>query len=169
MFPNKQWCAFYTECQRELTAGDEILELGFETFVPTQKRLRRLPSGRVAPRETALFPRYGFVRFSLQFDYWWPIVEARSVIDLLRHDKAPARVPDQAIDILQLAQRVGIFDHTKPPAVGVGVQITAGPFAGFLGKIIRARTGDRMDVLLKMFASETVATIPLTALKEVTA
>lgn len=166
-FHGKHWYVFYTHAKAETTAGASIAELGFPVFVPTERRIQRLPNGRPRPKENALFPRYGFVKFEADRDAWPAILDAKGVMDLLRHNQTPIPVPNSCVNALQLAQNVGIFDRTKPPRIGQEVQITAGPFTGLFGKILRARTADRMDVLLKFLGAECNATIPLVALKEI--
>jgi transcription antitermination factor NusG len=166
MFHGQRWHVVYTAINAEACARDEICKLGFPVFVPFEKRIRRLPNRKPFEYRTAYFPRYGFVRFDL--DQNWPaILGAKGVVDLLRNNGIPIPVPDRAVDALKVADRIGLFDKTKPPAVGMEVEVTAGPFSGLLGRIMRARTGDRMDVLLKMFGeTEITATIPLMALRE---
>lgn len=164
-----KWFCFYTRIRAEAAAGASICDLGFHTFVPLEKRMARVPGRKPKAYETALFPRYGFVQFSLS-DRDWPIIlDADGVLDLLRSDDKPMSINSQIIDGLRLADSCGLFDRTKPPKVGMSVIVTSGPFASALGRIERARTADRMDVLLKIFGGETRATIPLGSLREVAA
>lgn len=162
----RNWYVFYTYARAEQAACDAVSKLGFPVFVPTEKRIQRLPNGKPRPQEKALFPRYGFVQFG-PADPWSQILDADGVMDILRHDLTPIAVPDDVMNKLRLAQKLGVFDHTKPPEVGTEVQVTSGPFGGWIGKILRCRTGDRADVLLKFLGAECSATIPLMALKEI--
>lgn len=167
MFHGEQhWYVFYTRAKAEKAASERISHLGFPVFVPLEKRIQRLPNGKPRPKENALFPRYGFVQFKPE-DPWSKILDADGVMDILRHELTPIPVPDDCMNRLRLAQNLGIFDHTKPPAIGTSVQVTSGPFGGWIGKILRCRTGDRADVLLKFLGAECSATIPLIALKEI--
>lgn len=167
MFHEKQrWHVVYTAINAEAIASAEIAKLGFPTFCPFEKRIRRLPNRKPHTYQTAYFPRYGFVQFAATDCNWTSILGAKGVLDILRNNARPLPVSDHVVDALKLADRVGLFDKTKPPSVGMTVEVTAGPFSGLLGRIMRARTGDRMEVLLAMFGAEVSATIPLAALRE---
>lgn len=161
---DKRWYVFYTHARAEKAAGKSISDLGFPVFIPTEKRLYRLPSGKRSFAETALFPRYGFVQFGPK-EQWSQIRRVDKVVDVLRHDLIPIPVPDECIDRFKLADKLGIFDRTKPPAVGTTVQITSGPFGGWFGKIIRSKTDQRADVLIRFLGAECRATVPLNALR----
>ena len=161
----QRWRVFYTGIRAELAAGAAIADLGFQTFIPTEKRILRAPNRKPRLCVTALFPRYGFVRFSAN-DEWGPILTADGVQDILRSNNIPLAVNDSCIDGLKLADEIGVFDKTKPPKAGMMVEVTQGPFASLMGKVLRARTGDRVDVLLKFLGADVPATIHLGALRE---
>lgn len=163
---DKRWFVFVARSRSEKLAGESIRDLGFPVFIPTERRIQRLPNGKPRISENALFPRYGFVQFH-PADPWSQILDADGVMDILRHELTPIPVPDDCMNKLQIAEKLGVFDHTKPPQKGMTVQVTSGPFGGWIGKILRARTGDRADVLLKFLGAECQATIPLMALKEI--
>jgi transcriptional antiterminator RfaH len=140
--------------------------MGYDVLVPFEKRIQRKPGCKARAYESALFPRYGFVRFGIENDHWGEIKAAAGVLDLVRTNSVPRTVPDQAIEALKLAEAVGTFDRTVPPKVGVKVEATDGPFSGFIGTIIRARTGDRVDLLAKILGAERIVTMPLSTLRE---
>lgn len=160
-----RWFAFYAQPSAEKRAGESIRDLGFPVFVPFEKRIRRRPNRKPQHYETALFPRYGFVQFAMT-DEWGPIKSADGVSDLVCTNWTPRPIPDHVIDALKLADSMGLLDRTQPHKVGQNVELTEGPFAGFIGKILRARSGDRVDILLDMFGSAVSATAPIATLKE---
>lgn len=162
-----RWHVFYTQTRAEKTAQESIRELGFPVFVPFEKRIQRPRNRKPRLCEVALFPRYGFVQFEINKDRWGEIVTADGVAEIIRMNSIPCSVPDAVIDGLRLAETVGVFDKTKPPAVGVNVEVSEGPFAGLIGKVMRARTGDRMDVLLKFLGGECLVTAKWGTLREV--
>jgi transcriptional antiterminator RfaH len=158
------WFVFYSEPRAEMKAAQSIKDIGFDAFVPVERRIKRKPRRMMI--ESALFPRYGFIKLDLEADAWGLALAADGVIDLLKTNSIPSPVRSGIVEGLIVADNAGIFDHTAPPKIGMPVEITSGPFAGLIGKIKRSRTGDRMDVLLKMFNSEQNVTIPLANLKE---
>jgi transcription antitermination factor NusG len=161
-----RWYVVYTAPQAERRAVDGIMHLGFECFLPMERRVRRKPRVKPQVYEAPLFPRYGFVRFDINRDGWGGILETDGVMDLLRPNNVPVSVPTTIIDGLRLADSIGLLDHTQPPKLGSLVEVTDGPFSGLLGKIMRARSGDRVDVLLKILNGAVRSTFPLSMLRE---
>lgn len=166
---HRKWYVFYTYIRSELDAGAAIQDLGFQTFIPLEKRIRRAPNRKTQIVNSALFPRYGFVNFDIEREQWGQIRDVNEVIDVLRVNQVPVSVKSEIIEGFKLADSAGIFDRTKPPKVGMPIEVTSGPFMGWLGKIVRARSAERMEVALKLFGSEIAATIPLGSLKEIAA
>ena len=161
-----RWYVFYTHVHNEKRAGEKIQELGYDVLVPFEKRIQRKAGKKPREYESPLFPRYGFVRFDINEMAWGRITEADGVIDVVRSNAVPRCVPDARIDELRLAINMGLLDRTVPPKVGVQVESTEGPLTGFIGKILRARAGDRVDVLFNILGAERVVTTPLSALRE---
>lgn len=157
----ERWFVFFTHPSAEKRAQESITELGLPVFVPFEKRIQRRPGRKSRLYEAALFPGYGFVRFDMNDDRWGSIKHSDGVVDLLGSGGVPSSVPDGAIDGLKLAETVGLFDRTKPPSVGMSVEITDGPFASWIGKVTKARSGDRIDVLLNIFGADRSVTIPV--------
>ena len=150
---------FYANIRAEKAAGEEINEIGYQTFVPMETHRNKRPS--------ALFPRYGFVRFDINHPGWGEIIDTKGVIDLIRMNRIPRAVPEAVISGLQLADQMGLFDHTKPPKVGTMVEIMDGhPFANEIGRICNIPKNRRARVLLKVMGGERIVSVPLPALRE---
>jgi transcriptional antiterminator RfaH len=167
------WHCFITRPRAEKAACEAIRDLGFLVYLPLEKSIRRRWNGKAVAVEHALFPRYGFVQFNMLGDPWGEIAHANGVMDVLRRgDGLPNPVPDDAIKMLRMAHDLGLFDHTKPkpfefPKAGMRVKIAIGPFEGFIGRIARARSADRIKVLLQWLGAEREVTVPLAALEQV--
>lgn len=164
-----RWYVFYTYPPIEAVrlAGASINDLGYQTFIPWEKRRQRAALRRSRIYETPLFPRYGFVQFDIDRDDWGCIKYAKGVVDILRSNSIPQSVPQMVIDGLKLSENMGLFDKTKPPSIGMDVLVTYGPFHEFIGKVKRARYKDRVDVLLNFLGSERLVTVPVVNLKEI--
>lgn len=159
----RAWHAFRTNIKCEYRAKIGIEILGFETFVPLEQKYIRRRGFRVKV-QNPLFSRYGFVKFDVEKDDWGPIKEVDGVEDILRNNQLPVRVPAQEIEKLKLAQTYGLFDRTKAPLPfkpGTDVEIGEGPYAGFIGKVVKARSADRIKILLSMFGANREIDIPL--------
>ena len=149
------WHAFRTEIKSEFRAERGLNGLGFETFVPIEK-LAIIRCRRKHIIENPLFPRYGFVKFDVELDHWGQIYDTKGIEDILTNNQIPVRVPERDISQLKLAQKFGLFDRTKKPMPfkqGDEVEIGEGPFTGFIAKVQKARSGDRIKVLLEFFGS----------------
>lgn len=166
-FPSElRWYAIYTHPQAEKAAGESIRDLGYRAFIPQEKRIQRRPGRKPRHYEAALFPRYGFVQFDINDHRWGGIVDTDEIVDVIRNNGIPCAVPNHIIEGLQLAEKVGAFDRTIPFKTGGSVEVTEGPFAGWIGKIKRARTDDRVDVLLHILGGDRVVTTTFSSLRE---
>lgn len=162
-----RWYAFYTHARAEKKAEQAIAELGYAVFVPFEKKIRRKPGRKPMQYNAPYFPRYGFVRMDINKPEWGAIKEADGVTDLVRTASIPRSVPDAIIDTLRLMQNMGVLDATKPFKAEMEVEITDGPFRDLIGRVRRARSGDRADVLIKgLFGADRVVDVPLAYLRE---
>jgi transcriptional antiterminator RfaH len=165
------WFCYVSRPRAERDAGAAIAALGYQVYVPLEKRIVGRPKAKARVVERALFPRYGFVQFDPYSDPWGEIIDADGVVDILHNGDNPSAVPDAAIEHLMLATDMGLFDFTKPKQnsimkAGARVRITDGPFAGFVARVIQARAADRIKVLLRWLGAEREMTVPLSALRE---
>ncbi len=99
---------------------------------------------------------------------WGQICHADGVFDVLRNDGRPMRLPHGFVESLQHAEQLGLFDYTKAPApfaICSQVQLDrTGPFAKMIGKVKRARSRDRIDVLLNYLNREMLVNVPIARL-----
>lgn len=163
-----RWYVFSTYPRKEKEAEKAVRDLGFSVFIPFEKKIRRRPGRKPMPYERAYFPCYGFAHFDINDKRWALIRKADGVLDVLRSvDGIPVAVRDSAIDELHLAESMGILDQTKPPKAGIEVEVMEGPFSTLMGKVLRARSGDRADILFKgILGAERMVTLPLSFLRE---
>ena len=167
-FPmGERYYAFYTHIHAEKITQRSIGELGYQTFIPFEKRILRRPGAKPRVYEAPLFPRYGFVKFDINDQNWGQIKYCKGVVDVLRNDGIPISVSQSDMDKFILAESMGLFDRTKPPAAGMMVLVTSGPFADMIGKVVKARAKDRVDILLNFFGSMREVEIPLVNLREI--
>ena len=166
----ERWYVFYSFPNLEKKAADAIFqETGCPTYVPVEKRIRRRPGVKAREYETAVFSRYGFVRFDINKSEWGGISDCKFVVGLIRQNSVPLAVPERVIDSIIVADRAGLFDRTKPPAIGKEVEIIDGSMAGLIGKVLRARAKEKLDVLLNFLGSEITATVSIANLRMIDA
>lgn len=128
-----------------------INELGFETYIPVERR--NIPRNhrkylRIMP---LLGANYLFVRFDRERDEWGAILADPGIHDILGHMQIPQRIPDLMIERIRREEEAGVFDFTKPFsafAQGDSVEIKEGPFAGLMAKVRSASPKKRVRLLL---------------------
>lgn len=161
--PSLHWFVIWTQTRSEFDAVAEIERLGFAAYCPLEK-CRRFRRNRREIFTRPLFPRYAFVEFDPS-QPWSEICHADGVLDILRNDNIPMRLPEGFVENLQHLQQLGLFDHTKLPAPfppGSRVMLDAsGPFAELIGKVKRTRTRDRVDVLISYLNREILVNVPI--------
>lgn len=130
------WYAIYCRSRREKEVERDLIEDGFEAYLPKIKK-QRVWSDRKKWVEMPLFPSYCFVRVSnkeyfqvLQHDAVVKYVSFGGVASVMRdqHIEAIKRVLGENLDFEVTALRF------KP---GQMVKIDVGPMAGCCGEIVR--------------------------------
>ena len=166
----KGWHVIYTNVKCEFRAKLGLRAKGFEVFLPTQERwVRHARYKKKVVR--ALFTRYLFIRFDIERDEWyWPIRSTDGVMDLLRNNDIPLRIPDEAVAQLQRAQEAGMFDETSALVrLGKGSKVKPikGPFADLVGKLENADDRARVEVLFQILGGERVLRFAISDLRPV--
>ena len=151
-----RWHVCVTDSRAERETVEDIHELGFEAYCPTERH-KRFIRGRKTIVEGALFPRYIFVAFDAEGN-WPALLEVDGVCDVLRNNGAPSPVPDAVVPKLMRMQKNGLFDFTRAPNPFPPNSIARtdddGPFADLLVRIKRVRSNDRLDVVLNWLAGK---------------
>jgi transcriptional antiterminator RfaH len=146
---------FVSHTVEAFDAEHEIIELGFETFAPAERRYRKA-RGRKTVSVLPLFANYIFVRFDREKDSWENILSLDAVQDILMVADLPVRIPDGLITTLRRGEEAGAFDYVRTtPAfkIGQSVQVKEGPFTGLIGKIKAAKAHKRVKILLDSLGS----------------
>ncbi len=163
-----RWHVCFTDSRCEQEACNDIIELGFPAYSPTERH-KRFRHGRKTIVESALFPRYLFARTTE--DNWPVLLEVDGICDVLRNNGTASAVPDAIIDKLKRCQAHGLFDHTRAPnpfPPGSRVELDDdGPFASLIAQVLRVRSADRCDVLLRYLGREMMVNISMARLAHV--
>ena len=153
-----RWYAAYTDARREDFALDGLRGTGLLCYAPQELRIIRHARQEMQVQRP-LFPRYCFIgvppRSQVELAYG-----VRGVSWLLGGWERPSVVSICAILELAMAERAGMFDHTKPrdehPAFVIGqeVRFLDGPLVGRMARVAEAPEGERIVVFLGMFGQE---------------
>jgi transcriptional antiterminator RfaH len=165
-----RWHVVFTKDRHEPKSCGKIKELGFEVFLPFERH-RRFKRGRRSYVQTPLFPCYLFARFDSADARWNEIRGCAGVLDVLCNQGKPLAMPLGLTEKIQRMQLLGLFDHTKPPnpfPPGTSVALDDdGPFAEFEAKVLRARTADRVDLLIRYLNNELTINVSLSRLSNI--
>ena len=148
---NSAWYVAQTQIQSEAKAGANLVQQGFEVYVPRYLRTVR-HARRVNVVKAPLFPSYIFVRIDMETQRWRAINSTVGVKRLVGHEGTPARIATDVVEGLKEHEQADGFMSMMSPAVrfkaGDAVRILRGAFDSCRG-IFQARTdNERVEILL---------------------
>lgn len=147
-----KWFVAVSKPAQEYRASYELLNQGFDTFIPTIS---------LKP----MFPRYLFVKFDRDKDSWGSIRSTRGCIDLLRSGYLPQSVPDSVMDALMAYKDEPDAIPAEPVYTkGQRVTVIGGPFSAFEGLFQKSAQG-RVKVLLSLFGTQREVEMPITDIR----
>lgn len=168
-----QWYLVYTEPACEYTAAYWLQRQGFMTFIP-EYHVRRRRRGETCHSDMPVFASYVFVGQGLGEGRFKTIEETRGVLRLISVEGTPLRVPDEVIAELRDAvknhqfiedgKRGGVR-YVRPGVtaaelarvkLGDDVLVTDGPFASFIGNVVRKGGRGELGVLIDLFNKKTL-------------
>ena len=125
----EEWLVVYTKPRWEFKVRDALLAHEMNIFLPAVTARHPGKPPRVQP----LFPRYLFVRLDLDLGIPEPLRWTPGVSHLVSFGERPARMPDEAIDLIR-EYVTDLEDGGGPPMhdfhVGQRVHIRSGPLQG---------------------------------------
>lgn len=154
------WYALRTVTRQERSVAANLSERGFTFFLPMETNWRAVRGMAREPRTEPLMPGYVFVLCAQEdFANLHGIEGVQGFVRYQRDDGLawPAAFPLSAILGLQIEERAGAYDNTRShkvryrPGKGDKVQITAGPYFGFIAKVLAAPQAGRCKLLIEGF------------------
>ena len=131
-----QWVAIYTNPRAEKKSSTRLQELGFETYLPLQRKLHRW-SDRWKSVEVPLFPSYLFVKMRNK-----DVARIRNVEGvgyIVAWSNKPAIVPDSQVEairrLMEAEAAVNVVNDSRMKK-GATVRIIGGQFEGMEGELI---------------------------------
>lgn len=153
------WFALYTRTRFELKVGDELLKMGYESYVPTQKTLRHW-SDRKKWIEEPLFKSYCFVRLAPEL-YREPL-KVNGVIKYVWLDGKPSPVRDSEIETIRL------LCSSEMPLEAIGlslekgckVNITEGALKGLSGEYLNKSGQNKILIRIDSISHGLLVSVP---------
>ncbi len=142
------WYAIYTKPKQEDRAEENLARASIEVFNPKLRR-KRLVRGKYEHVIRPFFPNYLFAKFD-PFRQYHLIKYARGVRGIIGNKGIPWPVSEDIISIIKSRMNEeGLIVISPDIKVGDKVEITEGPFTGFIGIFEREmKDKDRIVVLL---------------------
>ena len=130
----------------------QLQDLIKEIRVPTETVVEIKEDGKRKEVERKIFPGYVMVKMIVTDESWYAVRNIRGCTGFVGTTTDPIPLTDEEV------AKLGVETKTVKVSfeVGYSVQITAGPFEGFVGTVdsINADMG-RMTVIVSMFGRET--------------
>lgn len=163
------WFVFYADPQREKLASLRLKERGYEVYLPLERGYRII-NKRKTVVERPLFPRYGFVAIDLETQDFYKLRGTEGCRDVLRLAGIPKSIPTSVVDGFRSAEELNTFDRTKTPALAEGDKVrVTGPLADYIGRVVKADSHARIQVLFELFGQDTTVITSLDKIKRVAA
>lgn len=138
---------------------------GFSTFQPLERRTI-VKGGRIHEQVRPFFASYVFISYSGSMAPWSLVNSTYGVSRLVKFGDRPAPVPPKVLADLRAAcdlnDVVTTFQHFDE---GMSVEVTAGAFANFVGRVERLVPGERAMVLLEFMGTNTRVALPRSRLR----
>jgi transcription termination/antitermination protein NusG len=142
------WYAVWTRSRHEQTVREQLMQKGYETFLPTVVRWSRWKD-RKKKIDWPLFPGYCFVRFDGRERL--PIVSCAGVVRIVGFEGQLATIPDEEIDsIRRLIDSALPYDPCPLIPEGSMVEVVHGPLKGVTGRLVRKGTQARLILAVNL-------------------
>jgi transcription antitermination factor NusG len=153
----KNWYPLYTKSRYEKKAYQNLINAGYEAFLPLQKSLRQW-SDRKKFVDMPLFSSYVFVRIPKTRLY--DVLQVPGVVRFIYFNNKPATVRDKEIELIKKI----LFEGTEVEVLdgkietGTPITITSGLFSGYEG-IIKRTTSTKLIIEIESINKTLLVTI----------
>ncbi len=130
------WYAVYTKSRREKEVERDLLEDGYEAYLPTVRKLRQW-SDRKKWVEMPLFSGYCFVKVS-HLEYF-KVLQHPGIVKYVSFGGKASPVPDRQIEAVKriMGENLDFEVTTDRFKKGQVVEIDVGPMSGCQGEIVQ--------------------------------
>jgi transcriptional antiterminator RfaH len=165
----RNWYAVYCHAQKERLAKEQLLNQGFDVYLPLYKKVTR-HARQIREVSAPLFPRYLFVGFDAQKEQWRSVNSTRGVACLvMQSGEKPRSVPDKVIYQLQESEdEVGLVSLAALELFqpGQSVRILEGVFAGHVAIYQKMTDKERAEILLHFLNQDVRMQVPAHAIEK---
>lgn len=156
-----RWFAVQTKPGRETVAEANLLQQGFEAYLPRYRRQISHARRRTTVK-APLFPGYLFVRLDLDTCRWRAINGTLGAIGLVCFGDRPTSLGDEVVDAIRAREdKDGLIELVRADELSEGdrVAVESGAMSGMTGVFMTAKDTDRVVVLFKLMGRDVNATV----------
>jgi len=146
------WYAVHTHPQSEDKAVRNLINQGFEVYLPKFLKRRR-HARKTELIKAPLFPRYLFVKIDINLHRWPSINSTHGVQYLVCAGSNPSAIQSEIIEEFQRHENkngIIIIDPRERYKKGDPVRLLDGPFADVIGMFDSATDDQRVMILLDL-------------------
>ncbi len=160
-----RWYAVYCRSRQEKLVERDLLEDGYEVYLPILKKLR-VWSDRKKWVDMALFPSYIFVHVSNK--EYYQILQHYAVVKYVSFGGAASPMPDHHIDAIKrlLGENLDFEVSTERFRPGQAVEIGVGPMAGCKGEIIKVAGKKQLLIRLENIGYSLMVKVPVAYIEQ---
>ena len=145
------WVLVYTKSKEEKKANENLLNQGFDTFLPLiYPSNKNIKKDKLVP----VFPRYLFAKINLDQSNWTKINSTSGVRNIVMFSDRFTSIPSFIIKSIQgKLDQEGVYREnvsTEDFKQGDKVSITEGRLAGIDAIFLSKKSNDRVRLLLKL-------------------
>ena len=155
---NKRWFALSTHTHHEKRVAIRLRERGIETFLPTYRSTRDWSNGRKVRLDLPLLPNYLFVHISSAERV--QVISTPGVVSIVGRRNNPIPVSNEEMERLLFGLRVARVEPHPYLNEGARARITAGPFAGLSGVILREKSPVRIVLSIESIKQSILIEVP---------
>ncbi len=152
------WYALHTRAKHEKFIGDQLLQKGVHTFVPTVQQIHRW-SDRSRAVDVPLFSCYVFVHDVFSRAHV-PVMRTPGVFRWIGPNGRPAAIPDSQMDAVRslIEKNVPVSPHAFLE-VGQRVRIRGGSLDGLEGILIEKKSEHRLIISVDLIQQSLAITV----------
>lgn len=143
-----KWFVFYTRPRAEKVVYRELVNNGYEVFLPLQKKLKVWKNRQRKFIDEPLLSSYIFVKIHSSGIY--NILKARGIYICIMFEGKPCTVPDKDIEairiMIQSEQEISSNNDFKE---GERVRVIQGPLTGYEGILFRQKGKNKFGIQIE--------------------
>ena len=153
-----QWFALYTKSRAEKKVYKELLQRGFEVYLPLRKELRQW-SDRKKWVEMPVINSYVFVH--IQMTDYLRVFEAHGVVSYVSHKGKAVIIPAREIEAMKRTVDSNLTFNVETSSIQKGQTITiaSGPLKGITGEVLEVQGAKKFFLQISHIGYTLVVTL----------